>query len=127
MVGSIDLSGLLDGSVVKPQDDVAIISVVLEVRAGNCHGLIGVVGEDCQRASGIKANSSDSGRINVVLVQHSVYTLADAPPDVCCRLLIISLLGLPQSNVLRGHCAQSQFVFPGSRTSATRQNSTYSL
>ena len=46
MARGIDLVRLLDGTVVQPQNDVAVIAIVLEVRAGNGNGLVVVFGED---------------------------------------------------------------------------------
>ena len=42
VVGGIDLLGLLDGAVVKPQHDVAVVAVaVVEVGSCHCYGLVG--------------------------------------------------------------------------------------
>jgi hypothetical protein len=41
-----------------------------------------------------------------VLVQGTVHADADAVPDVSRGLLIVSSLGLPQPDVLGGHCKQ---------------------
>ena len=51
----VDLFRLLLRAVVKPEYDVAVGAVVGEVRASDGDGLVGVVGEDAERAGGVKA------------------------------------------------------------------------
>lgn len=95
MAGSVDLLGLFNGSVIKPQDDIAIVSIVFEVGTSDRHWLIGIVCKDCQRASSIKANSADRCGVDVVLVECSVDAVTDAAPDVGRRLLVVACLWLP--------------------------------
>jgi hypothetical protein len=45
-----------------------------------------------------------------MLTQCSMNADADAVPDVCRRLLIVSSLGLPEPDILCGHC---RLVSPG--------------
>jgi hypothetical protein len=46
MVGGVDLFRLLDGAVVEPQNNVAVVAIVVKVRACNGNGLVGVSGKD---------------------------------------------------------------------------------
>ena len=95
MARGVDLLGLFDGSVVKPQNDIAIVPIVFKVGPSDGHWFIRIVSKDCQGAGGIKANSTDGCGIDVVLVKCSVDTVADTAPNVSCGLLVVSGLWLP--------------------------------
>jgi hypothetical protein len=56
----VDLLGFGQRPVVKPQDYVAVIAVVREVRAGDRNRFVRVVGEDRQRAGRIEAQPLDT-------------------------------------------------------------------
>jgi hypothetical protein len=88
VLGIVDLLGLFNGPVVEPQNDVAVVTVVCEVRSGNRERLVGVVSEDGQRAGGIEANTLDAGRIDSRLANDTPDTFADALPDICGGLLL---------------------------------------
>lgn len=46
MLGGIDFLRLLDGTMIQPENDVAVVSIVRKVRPGNGLGLVSVLGED---------------------------------------------------------------------------------
>lgn len=62
VAGGIDLVGLLDGAVVEPQNNIAVIAIVGEVWAGDGYWFVGVVGENGEGASGIEANTLDASQ-----------------------------------------------------------------
>lgn len=88
VLGVVDLLGLFNGPVVEPQNDVAVVTIVCEVRSGNGKRLVGVVSEYSQRAGGIEANALDAGRIDGRLANDTPDTFADALPDICGGLLL---------------------------------------
>lgn len=102
----VDLLRLVDGSVVEPQDDVAVIAIVLEVGTRDGDGLVGVVGENGEGAGCVEANAAHGCRVDVVLVEGPLHTLADAAPDVGCGLLIVTGLWLPELDVLCSYCLE---------------------
>lgn len=85
MAGSIDLGGLLDRSVVEPQDNVPVI-----IKFGTCHRdwLIGVLGEDGEGAGGVESKASDATRIDVVLIEYALDGGTDTSPHIIRRLLL---------------------------------------
>lgn len=85
MLCSIDLCSLFNRTVVQPEHNVPII---VEFGTGHGDGLIGVVGEDSQGAGSVECQTSDSGRVDVVLVEDPLDRGADTTPDVICRLLL---------------------------------------
>ncbi len=85
MLGGVDLGCFFDGPVVEPEDDVMII---VEFRTGDGDGLVGVVGEDGERAGGIKGEAPNRIGINAVLVEDTLDRIADTSPDVIRRLLL---------------------------------------
>lgn len=62
VTGGIDLVGLLDGAVVKPQNNVAVIAIIREVRTGDGHWFVGVMSENGKGASGIEADTLDASQ-----------------------------------------------------------------
>lgn len=96
----VDELGLRDRSVVEPQNDIAVIAVVLEVRAGNGNRFVGVGREDGQRASGVKANAFNGVGVDLGFADYPANTFTYALPNVCRRLLVVASLRLPQLNVL---------------------------
>jgi hypothetical protein len=83
VLGGIDLLGLLDGTVVEPQDDVSVVAVcIVELGACDALGLTGLFVEDCQRAGCVEADAADGFRVDVVLVHGTLDGVADALPDV---------------------------------------------
>lgn len=88
VVGVVDLFGLFDGSMVEPQDDVAVVAIVGEVRSGNGQRLVSVVSKDSKRAGGVEANALDAGRVNGGLADNATDAFAYALPDICGRLLL---------------------------------------
>lgn len=62
MTGGIDLVSLLDGSVVEPQNNVSIVAIIRKFWAGDGYWFVGVVSENGERASGIKANTLDASQ-----------------------------------------------------------------
>jgi len=88
VLGVIDLLGLCKGSMVKPQHDVPIVSIIGEIRAGHWDRLIGVVGEDGKRACRIETNTLDAVGVNLGLCDHLLDANADGVPDVSGRLLL---------------------------------------
>lgn len=88
VTGGIDLVSLLDGSVVEPQNDVAIVAIVREVWAGDGYWLVGIVSENGERASGIKANTLDASQWDERVCNDFLDTIADCVPDVSRGLLL---------------------------------------
>ena len=76
---------------VKPQNDVMII---VELGAGHRDWLVSVMGEDRKGTGSIKANTTNSRSIYVVLVRGSSNCSTYASPDVICRLLLRKVLAL---------------------------------
>ena len=100
VVGGINLLRLLFGTVIEPEDDIAVIAIlIVEFGAGDRDRLVGVIGEDCERASSVEANAANRRLVDVVLVQSALDRLADAVPDVCGRLFLfrvsLSCLTIP--------------------------------
>jgi hypothetical protein len=60
VLGVVDLFGLFNRSVIEPENDVPVIAIVCEVWAGDGEWFVGVVGEDSERAGGVKANALDA-------------------------------------------------------------------
>jgi len=90
VVGGIDLVRLLLGTVVKPENDIAVVSVgIVKLGASDGDGLVGVIGEDGQRAGRIEADTADCVWIDVVLVEGTLGRLADAVPDVGGGLFLV--------------------------------------
>jgi len=87
VAGGIDAVGLGDGAVVQPEDDVA---VRVEGGRGDGDGLVGVAGEDGQRAGRVEADAADVRGVDVVLAEGALHGDADAAPDVGGRLFLSS-------------------------------------
>lgn len=85
VVGSIDLCGFLDWTVIEPQDHVA---VRIEVRTRYRDRLVGVIGENRQGAGGIKPDTSNRVRVNIVLADSALNGDTNAMPDVRGRLFL---------------------------------------
>lgn len=85
VVGSIDLRGFLDWTVIQPQDHVA---VRIEVWARYRDRLVGIIGENRQGAGGIKPDTSDRVRVDIVLANSALNGDTDAMPDVGGRLFL---------------------------------------
>lgn len=92
VVSGIDLLRLFHRTVVKPENDVAVIAVSI-VKLGTSHGdgLVGVLGKDSQRAGGVEANAAHSLLINLVLGHDTLDCFADTVPDVCGGLFLYRL------------------------------------
>jgi hypothetical protein len=88
VVGVVDLFGLFDRSVVEPQDDIAVVAIICEVRSGDRKGLVSVVSEDGKRAGGVEANALDAGGVDGGLADNATDTFADALPDICGGLFL---------------------------------------
>jgi len=95
---SVDLFGLLDGTVVEPQDDVSVVAVcVVELGAGDTLRLAGFLVEDGEGAGGIEADAADGLWVDVVLVHCTLDGVADALPDVGDGLFLHTwLVGVQQ-------------------------------
>lgn len=104
MVRRVDLSRFLNRAMVQPQNDIAVISIIGEVRTSHGHRLIGIVSENSERARRVEADTPDGGGVDVVLRQRALHAGTDAAPDICCGLLVVACLGLPEADVLGGHC-----------------------
>jgi hypothetical protein len=88
----IDLVRLLDRSVIKPENDIAVITIlVIKVWPSDRNRLVRVVSEDCERACSVEANTSNGALIDVVLVHCSADRGANASPDVRCGLFLYSI------------------------------------
>ena len=85
VVGSIDLGGFLNRTVIQPQDHVA---VRIEVRARYRDRLVGIIGENRQGAGGIKPDTSDRVRVDIVLANNALNGDTNAMPDIGGRLLL---------------------------------------
>ena len=81
MFRGINLLGLLDWPMIQPKDDVPVI---VEFRTCNRDWLIGVMGKNGERASGIEADTADCCGIDVVLCQSLLDRRADTSPYVVC-------------------------------------------
>lgn len=88
VVGVVNLFGLFDRSVVEPQDDVTVVSIVCKVRSGDRKWLVSVVSEDGKRAGGVEANALDAGGVDRGLADNTADTLTDALPDICGGLFL---------------------------------------
>ena len=105
---------------VKPQDDVAVVAIVLEVGARNGHRLIGVGVEDGKRAGSIEADSLNLGGLDSGFLNDAANAVADTLPNIGGRLFlegsqrskylrettvsktyIVANFGLPKLDVLR--------------------------
>lgn len=121
VVGGIDLLGLLNRPVVEPEDDIAVVAVlIVEFGARDTDRLVGLGVEDGQRAGSIKANAADGVGVDVVLRHGSLDGGADASPDVGGGLLVVSRLGLPQTNVLTGQTDNVALVVHDAGSGTTR-------
>lgn len=78
----VDGIGLGLGSVVEPQDYIAVVGIGLKVGARDGYGLVGIVGEDAEGARGVEAEALDGGRVDLGLGKDTAHTAADAVPDV---------------------------------------------
>jgi hypothetical protein len=103
MASGIDPLGFLNWSMIKPENNIAIISIIGEAGAGDWHWFIGIVGKDREGTGCIEAYSADGGGIDTVLAESSLHAYADASPDVCGRLLVVAGLRLPESNIFCRH------------------------
>jgi hypothetical protein len=101
MLGAVDFDGLFHRPVVKPQDDIVII--VVEVGSSDGDGFVSIVGKNCKRAGGIEADSTNRGRINPILAEHSLDRHADASPDVVGGLFLFSKSTVSLSREGREH------------------------
>lgn len=81
MLGSVDLGCFFDGPVVKPEDDIMII---IKSGTGDGHGLVGVMGENGERAGGIKGKPPNGVGINAMLIEDTLDGIADTSPNVVC-------------------------------------------
>lgn len=89
MVSRVDQVGLLDGTVIQPQNDIA---VSVEVGTGYGDGLVGVGREYSQGACGIEANAPHEFRVDVVLADGTLNGDADTTPDIGSRLFLYTLV-----------------------------------
>lgn len=64
----VDLDGLVERSVVQPEDHIAVVAIVLEFRPCYRDGLVGVVSENSEGARGVKADALDRGRVDLGLL-----------------------------------------------------------
>lgn len=90
MLGCVDLLGLLDGSMVQPQNHIVIVHRLVETGTGHRHGLIRVVGEYRERARRVEADAPDGVRVDVVLSDGAVDRGTDTSPDVGGGLFLSS-------------------------------------
>ena len=79
MLGVVDFDGFFLGSVVKPEDNIAVIVVS---GGGDRDWLVRIVGEDGKRAGGIESESSNRRGVDVLLIENPLDGIADAAPDV---------------------------------------------
>ena len=54
---------------IEPKDD---ISISIEFRSCHRHRLVGIVGEDSERAGGIEADSTNRGRLDIIVVKSAL-------------------------------------------------------
>lgn len=88
MARGVDLLRLLDGPVVQPQDDIAVVPIVSEVRAGDGDRLVRVVREDGEGACRVEAEALDAAGVDQGVLHHLLHTVADGIPDVGSGLLL---------------------------------------
>lgn len=93
VTGVIDLLSLLHGAVVKPQDDIAIVAIVLEVRTGDRNRLISVMGEHSKRAGCVKAQTLYGFGVDKGVLHHFLNAKTDGIPYVCGGLLLCRVQG----------------------------------
>lgn len=85
VVGSIDLRSFLNWTVIQPQDHV---TVRVEVRARYRDRLVGIIGENRQGAGGVKPDTSNRVRVDIVLANSPLNGDTDAMPDIGGRLFL---------------------------------------
>jgi hypothetical protein len=90
VAGLIDLIRLIASSVVEPQNHVSCVAIVFKTGSGDGNWLVGVVGEHSQRAGGIEADALDVGGVYLGLMNYFLDAVANASPDVRCRLLLFN-------------------------------------
>lgn len=144
VLGVVDLLGLLVRAVVEPEDDVAVLAVILKFGTGNSDGLVSVCGEDGEGACGIETNALDLVSADTSLGYHAANALADTLPNVGCGLFlcvtvrnqakpnegismvtwtyIVALLGLPQLDVLGGQSLDISRLIDDTRTGRSCAN-----
>lgn len=88
MLSVVDLLRLLNGTVVQPEDDIAVVAIVGKVGASHGYGLVGVGRENSKGAGGIEANALDLAGIDCGFLDDTASALANALPDVCGRLFL---------------------------------------
>ena len=89
VVGSVDLVCFFLWSVVEPQDNVTVVTIgIVKLWSGDGNWLVGVVGEDCERAGGVESDTTNGGLVNVVLLHGTLDGVANASPDIGGRLLL---------------------------------------
>lgn len=98
VVSGIDQVGFLDGTVIQPQNDIA---VSVEVGAGHGDGLVGVGREYGQGAGGIEANTPHEFGVDVVLADGTLDGDADTTPDIGGRLFLYTLVSNRRIEVYR--------------------------
>lgn len=85
VIGRIDLRGFLNWTVIQPQDHVA---VRVEVRARYRNRLVSIIGENRQGAGGVKPDTSDRVRVDIVLANSALNGDTNAMPDIGGRLFL---------------------------------------
>lgn len=102
VLSRIDFLCLLHRTVVQPENNVAVITIVGEVRPRDGYGFVGVCIEDCEGAGCVEANTFDFGGVDSGFSYDAADAFADTVPDVCSGLFVVSILRLPELDVLRG-------------------------
>lgn len=79
----VDLLRLLDGTVVQPENDIAVVTIgIVEIGAGYGDGLVGVVAEDGEGAGGVETDALDDLRVDLGLDENLLHAVADASPNI---------------------------------------------
>jgi hypothetical protein len=88
MPGGVDFFGFGERSMVQPENNVAVVAIISEVRVGNRNGFVGVRGENCQGASCVEADSLDACRRDSRSGETRPNARCDSPPYVSGRLFL---------------------------------------
>lgn len=93
VLGAVDQFSLVNGPVVEPENNVAVLAIVGELWASDGYGLIRVGVKDGKRASSVETNAFNEAWIDIRVNHDSPDALANALPNICGRLLLNAVSG----------------------------------
>ena len=95
MVCGVDLIGLINGTVVQPENNITVIPIfIVEVWASDADRFIIIVRENGERTGSVKSNTSNRAIVNIVLVHCSADRGTNGSPNVGSGLLLFEALSL---------------------------------